>query len=233
LGSVFVAVLLAPVVPDVAVELFGADSPSWRNPAWRAAALLLVVAVCIGVYVVRRWLARRREADAPMPELRHYPVLVQPLSLRRYEYRPRTSERTGDLMIPEVNVDAAKPKLVVAVATPQIPLDKLEALRTGLKEDGINFTHVSISDPDDVREVVPEVVQKVLALLREREVAPHDVCFDTTGGNVPMSLAMLRAAGLYGSECCYVSSQQDQYGRAPRFQVSRSFEPNALLGAAQ
>lgn len=233
LGSVFVAVLLAPVLPDIMVELFGTDSLSWRNSVLRAGAVALVIMTCVGVDQFRRWRARRSEVRAPMPELRHYPVLVQPLSLNRYEYRPRASERPGDLTTPEVNVDAAKPTLVVAVATPQISLERLEALRTGLKEDGIEFAHVSISDPDDARKVVPEMTQRVLALLREHKIEASNVCFDTTGGNVPMSLAMLRAAALYGSECCCVSSQQDQYGRAPRSQVSRSFEPSSLLGVQQ
>ncbi len=231
-GSVFVAVLLAPVLPDAAVELFGAQSPSWRDPILRGAAVLVVIAACVGVDQVRRWHARRGEANAPMPELRHYPVLVQPLSLNRYEYRPRDTERPGDLTVPEVNVDAATPNLVVAVATPPL-LGKLDALRAGLAGDDIEFAHVSISDPDDVRQVVPEATRRTLDLLREHEIAPADVCFDTTGGNVPMSLAMLRAAALYGSDCCYVSSQQHQGGRAARSQVSRSFEPNVLLGVAQ
>ncbi|MDQ3151626.1 MAG: hypothetical protein M3R63_07895 [Actinomycetota bacterium] len=233
LGSVFVAVLLAPVLPDAAVELFGAPSPTWRNPVLRGAAVLLVIAVCVGVDQIRRWRARRREARAPMPELGHYAVLVQPLSPKRYGYRPRASERPGDKTVPEVNVDAAAPRLVVAVATPQIHAVSLDELKVSLAADDVDFDVVSVSEPDDVKEVVPEVTQRVLAKLREHDVDPADVCFDTTGGNVPVSLAMLRAAALYGSDCCYVSSRQDRDGRAPRTQLPRSFDPAALFGATQ
>ena len=233
LGSVFVAVLLAPVLPDAAVELFGAPSPTWRNPVLRGAAVLLVIAACVGVDQIRRWRARRREARAPMPELGHYAVLVQPLSPQRYGYRSRESGRTGDLMVPEVNVDAASPRLVVAVATPQIPAASVDELKANLAVDDVDFDVVSISEPDDVKQVVPEVTQRVLATLREHDVDPGDVCFDTTGGNVPVSLAMLRAAALYGSDCCYVSSRLDRDGRAPRSQLPRSFDPAALFGATQ
>ncbi len=232
LGSVFVAVLLAPVLPDVAVELFGGLSPSWRDPALRGAAVLLVIVTCVGVDLFRRWRARRREINAPMSELRHYPVLVQPLSLHKYEYRPQSTGRPGDLNVPEANVIAATPGLVVAVASPPL-LGQLDGLRAGLAADGIGFAHVSISDPNDVREVVPEVTQRVLTLLREHEIKPDDVCFDTTGGNVPISLAMLRAAALHGSDCCYVSSRQDKHGREARSQVSRSFDPVELVGVQQ
>lgn len=233
LGSVFVAVLLAPVLPDAAVELFGAPSPSWRNPALRGAAVLVVILACVGVDQIRRWHARRRETHAPMPELRHYPVLVQPLSPKRYGYRPRDAGRTGDLMVPEVNVDAASPRLVVAVATPQIPGSSLDELKAGLTTDGVAFDVVSISEPDDVKQVVPEVTQRVLTKLREQQVDPGDVCFDTTGGNVPVSLAMLRAAAIYGSDCCYVSSRLGRDGRTPRTQFPRSFDPAVLFGASR
>ncbi len=231
LGSVFVAVLLAPVLPDAAVELFGAPSPAWRNPVLRGAAVFVVIVACVGVDQVRRWRARRREASAPMPELGHYAVLVQPLSPKRYGYRPRHSGRTGDRMVPEVNVDAATPRLVVAVATPQIPAASVDDLKANLAADDVDFDVVSISEPGDVKQVVPEVTQRILAKLREHDVGPGDVCFDTTGGNVPVSLAMLRAAALYGSDCCYVSSRLDGDGRAPHSQVPRSFDPAGLFGA--
>ncbi|MGH8918124.1 MAG: hypothetical protein ACRD0H_07275, partial [Actinomycetes bacterium] len=233
LGSVFVAVLLAPVLPDVAVEFFGAPSPSWRNPVLRGAAVLGVIVACVGVDQIRRWHARRREADSPISQLGHYPVLVQPLSPKQYDYRPRDTGRTGDLTVPEVNVDAARPRLVIAVATPQVPAASVDELRAGLAADGVDFDVVSISDPGDVKQVVPEVPQLVLAKLREHEVDPGKVCFDTTGGNIPVSLAMLRAAALYGSDCCYVSSRMDRDGRAPRTQSPRSFDPAALFGAPQ
>lgn len=232
LGSVFVAVLLAPLLPDAAVELFGAPAPGWRNPLLRGAAVVLVVVACVGVDQIRRQLARHRERTALMPELGHYSVLVQPLS-PQYSYRPRGSDRTGDRLVPEVNVDAATPRLLVAVATPQITAESLDKLRTGLATNGVDFDLITVSEPNDVKKVVPEVTQRVLARLREHQVDPADVCFDTTGGNVPMSLAMLRAATLYGSHCCYVSSRLNRDHRAPHSQISRSFNPAELFGAPE
>ena len=230
LNSVFVAVLLAPVLPEIALDFFGAPSPHWRNPALRGAAVLLVTVACVGVYQIRRWRARRREREAPMPELRHYPVLVQPLS-PHYTYRPRGKGRTGDRQVPEVNVDAATPRLVVTVVTPQVSDARLGELRAGLAVDEVKLDVVHISEPNNVKQVVPNLTHQVLAKLREHQVEAADVCFDTTGGNVPMSLAMLRAAALYGSSCCYVSSEMGRDGRTPHTQVSRSFDPAALFGA--
>jgi len=232
LKSVFVAVLLAPVLPDIFVEFFGGSSPQWRNPALRATAIIVVVLICISVYQAQRWNARRREKDAPMPEMGPYPVLVQPLSPNRYGYRPRDHGRTGDRTVPEVNVDAAAPRLVIAVASPQITHESRSELRTGLAADDVKLDVVDISEPDDVKKVVPDVTQKVLAKLREHQIDPGDVCFDTTGGNVPISLAMLRAAAVYGSDCCYVSSRLDRDGRAPYSQLARSFDPVALFGVS-
>lgn len=190
-----------------------------------------MIAVCVGVYVTRRWYAHRREIGAPMPGLGHYAVLVQPLSPNRYGYRPRDTGRTGDLTVPEVNVDTARPRLVVAVATPQILAASVDELKVSLAQDDVDCEVVSISEPNDVKQVVPNVTQQVLAKLRERNIEPGDVCFDTTGGNVPMSLAMLRAAALYGSDCCYVSSQMNRDGRTPRTQWPRSFDPTDLFGS--
>lgn len=134
-------------------------------------------------------------------------------------------------MVPEVNVDAATPRLVVAVATPQISAASVDDLKVCLAADDVDFDVVSISEPNDVKQVVPDVTQLVLAKLREHRVDPGEVCFDTTGGNVPISLAMLRAAALYGSNCCYVSSRLNGDGRAPHTQLARSFDPTVLFGA--
>lgn len=230
IDSVLVAVLLAPILPDILLDFFGAPSPRWRNPALRGTALLVVIAACVGVYLTRRWYANRREIGAPISDMGHYAVLVQPLSPNRYNYRPRNTGRTGDLTVPEVIVDNARPRLVVAVATPQILPASVDELKISLAKDDVDFEVVSISEPNDVKQVVPDVTQRVLSKLRERNIEPGDVCFDTTGGNVPMSLAMLRAAALYGSDCCYVSSQMDRDGRTPRTQWPQSFDPTDLFG---
>jgi hypothetical protein len=230
LESVFIAVLLAPVLPEVAVDFFGGALPYWRNSVLRCAAVLVVLLACGVVYQWRRWLVRRRQAEAPMPEMGHYEVLVQPMS-PKYTYR-LPERRESDRSVPEVTVDAARPELLVAIVTPEVEREgkNQNQLREGLRASRVELEIVRISNAKDVKKVVNETINKVLATLQQRQVKPDRVCFDITGGTKPMSLAMLRAAALYGSDCCYVSSEVDRDGRLPHTQCARSFDPVTLFG---
>lgn len=228
LESVFVAVLLAPVLPEIAVDVLGRVFPHWLL---RCAAVLTVLLLCMLVHYARRCYARRRQREAPMPKMGHYKVLVQPMS-PSYTYYSR-DKRERDPAVPEVTVDAARPRLVIAVVSREYQTDKQQQMRRGLAADDVEVEIVEISNVNEVDQAVREASQKVLALLRERKVKPEQVCFDTTGGTVPMSFAMLRAAALYGSDCCYVSSKYIQGERQPYTQCARSFNPVELVPAPE
>jgi hypothetical protein len=228
LRNVVFAVLFVPVLPDVAVEAFGSDQPRWLNPSLRFAALAVII---VGLVLFNRcqlWLAARRAAaSVGMHRMREYPVVVLPMGPRQAAYR-ESSNRGGDPSSTEVIVDTARPTLVVAVATDAVSADLLDNVRAGLRADRIGFDVVLLDDPTDVEVTVPEGAGKVLDLLHRRQVGPSDVCFDTTGGNVPMSLAMLHAAARYGADCCYVSSLQEYGQRLPRTQKATTFAPTVL-----
>lgn len=230
LRNVVFAVLFVPVLPDIAVEAFGPDSGElrWANPGLRLAALLVIV---VGLVLFNRyqlWLtARRAAASAGMHRMRRYRVVVLPMGPRQAVYR-ETSNRRGDLSSTEVIVDKAKPALVVAMTTDAVSDGELDAVRAGLRAYGIQFDTVSLDDPTDVEKAVPEGSANVIEALRRHQVDPSDVCFDVTGGNVPMSLAMLHAAAHYGADCCYVSSKQEQGERLPKTQKVTTFVPAAL-----
>jgi hypothetical protein len=118
------------------------------------------------------------------------------------------------------------------MTTDAVSDDQLDAVRAGLRAYGIKFDTVPLDDPTDVEKAVPEGSTNVIEALRRYQVDPSDVCFDITGGNVPMSLAMLHAAARYGADCCYVSSKQEQGERLSKTQKVTTFAP-AVLAAGQ
>jgi hypothetical protein len=231
LRNVVFAVLFVPVLPDIAVDAFG-GGPRWLNPVLRAAALLVII---VGLVLFNRWqlwlAARRAAISVGMHRMRPYRVVVLPMGPRQAQYRESAS-RGRDPSSTEVIVDEARPELVVAMTTDAVPDDQLDEVRAGLRARGIRFDTVRLDDPSDVEKAVPEGSAAVIEVLRRHQVKPSDVCFDTTGGNVPMSLAMLHAAATYGSECCYVSSKQEQGQRLPKTQKVTTFAP-AVLAAEQ
>jgi hypothetical protein len=232
LRNVVFAVLFVPVLPDIAVEAFGGDEPRWLNPTLRVAALLVIITGLVLFNRWQLWLAARRAATSVgMHRMRHYRVVVLPMGPRQAEYRESASRR-GDPSSTEVIVDRATPRLVVAMTTDAVSDDRLDAVRAGLRACGIRFDTIPLDDPTDVEKAVPEGSAAVIEALRRHQVDPADVCFDTTGGNVPMSLAMLHAAARYGSDCCYVSSQQEQGQRLPKTQKVTTFAP-MILAAGQ
>lgn len=228
LRNVVFAVMLVPVLPNIAVDVFGDDHSRWLNPTLRVAALVVIVASLLLFNQVQLWLVRRREAANPVRDrMGRYDVIVVPMSPKVSVYRPQ-ADRRGDHSPPEVVARRAQPALVIGVATRAISHEQIDDTRAGLRADGIDFETVTLTEPYDAAVTVPETAMLVLELLRNRKVAPSAVCFDTTGGTVPMSLAMLHAASRYGSDCCYVSSGSRDGVRLPNTQVVTSFDPAAL-----
>jgi len=227
LRNVVFAVLLVPVLPDIAVDAFGDDEPRWWKPLLRILALSAIVVVLVMFNWFQLWMARRRAVSVVLHRMRAYGVVVLPMSPRRSTFRPAT-DQTGDPSPPEVIIGQARPTLVVGVATKAVSADQIDSVRAGLHVEGIELEIVRLADPDDAEVTVPEATKVVLDLLQRRNVNPSDVCFDTTGGTVPMSLAMLHAAARYGSDCCYVSSGSRDGVRLPNTQKVSSFDPAAL-----
>jgi hypothetical protein len=230
MSSVLVGVLLAPVLPDVAVDLGGAARPWWTNPALRIGSLLLVLVVCVLAYRAQLAVTRRRalRAGYALSGIGRRDVLVLPIGLRS-GYTPR-DRRTGEKTVIEWLVDSSRPAHVIGVATPQVN-DLLPGIRMGLAADGVRFDSVEIRDAGDPDTAVADAQSLVISMVQSRSLTGRTCYVDTTGGSVPMSLAMLRVGSLLGAECTYVSSEYKDRALVPGSQKGRAFDPVALLTA--
>ncbi len=232
LTSVFVAVILAPVAPDIAVDLLGDPASPWRDPLLRFVAPVLVLVLCVLVYRAQVGVAARRSKRHPyrLTGVEQHDVLVLPLGHNStYESRRR---RTKSKTIPDWLVDTVAPTLVIAVATPQIESAMIDEMRTNLASDDVEFDHVVLSDGRDPAIVVPEAEDQVLAKLKSRNLLTTSCAVDVTGSTVPMSIAMLRVASLLGATCTYVASRRyEDNSPVLGSQVGKSFDPRALLAA--
>jgi CRISPR-associated protein (Cas_Cas02710) len=230
LSSVFVGVILAPIAPDAAVDVFGDPTSWWLDPLLRFGALVLVLVLCVLVYRARVGLAARRSRRSPyrLTGVERHDVLVLPLG-HNSTYQSR-SDRTKPKTVPDWLVDAVAPTLVIAVATPQINSAMIDGLRTQLAADGIDFDHVELRGGGDLALGVPDAEHEILAKLKARNLLTTPCAVDVTGGTVPMSIAMLRVASLLGATCTYVFSTEYKDNKpVPGTQVGKSFDPRALL----
>jgi len=227
LSSVLVAVLLAPVLPDIAVDVFGGGEPRWRDPLLRGLAVIAVCVACVGVYRYRRW-RLVRSASASVRSLPACDVLVLPMSASSTFRVPQ--RQAGDYSVPEYLVNNTTPSVVVAVATRETS-QRLAGLTAALSECDITVHSVTIDDPQDPRATVRDIPARVGELIEEFGLAGQRICVDVTGGTGAMSLGMLRLAALRAAECVYVSSDFDGTGRVPRTQRGHSFDPTQLFGA--
>jgi hypothetical protein len=88
---------------------------------------------------------------------------------------------------------------------------------------------VQLSEVSDPKSTIPEVGRTVPAKLAELDPADRTVYVDITGGNVVMSLAMLRLGAVLGAECIYLASEYKNGEPVPGTQVGRAFDPAALF----
>ena len=139
LGSVFVAVLSVPVLPDIAVEVFGDEDSPW-NPVLRVAAVLVVVVACVAIEVVRRRIARRRRLRTGyrLGNLSLADLLVLPLSPGRSSFRP-PDRQTGEQSVAEKLIDETRPAMVLGITSPEVSSAEVAALRAGLDAEGVGF----------------------------------------------------------------------------------------------
>lgn len=227
ISGVLVGVLLAPVLPDVAVEVFG-GGPAWGDAVLRIIALVVVVAVCVAVYQTQVWFARRRQAVI-LTGVGRRDVLVLPVGFR-CQYRPGP-QRTGQRTIPEWLIDTCRPAAVVLVTSPEIG-DVEAKLGKGLATEGIRYAVVQLTDVYNPDSAIPEAERGVSAKLGDMELTGLPTYVDTTAGNVVMSLAMLRVARALGAECTYVASRYQHKTLVPGSQSGRAFDPTRLFGTA-
>ena len=232
LGSVFVAVLSVPVLPDIAVEVFGDADSRWRNPVLRVAAVLVVVVACVAIEVVRRRIARRRRLRTGyrLGNLSLADLLVLPLSPGRSSFRP-PDRQTGEQSVAEKLIDETRPAMVLGITSPEVSSAEVAALRAGLDAEGVGFVQVHISDAFDPMVAVPECERAVIAAVGRLEEAPESICVDVTSGTKTMTLAMMRVAALLHAECAYVSARFDGANRLPNTQRAHGFSPQLTGGA--
>ncbi|MGH3940488.1 MAG: hypothetical protein ACRDTG_17990, partial [Pseudonocardiaceae bacterium] len=201
LGTAGAAVLLAPVLPAIAVDAFGAEGGAAVFARLSAVGALEIV--CYGIYLVETWQYRKhlKTVKARSVEAQQRDTLVLPLS-RGTQVRPRGS-RDGAPTLGEILLHRTQPRRVVLVSAPGgEAAEWLRITRTALDEDGLDTTAFTMRSPDSVEWLVEDLAQYIED---ERENGqPWDggnTVFDLTGGTVAMSLAMLRTAAAVGAEC--------------------------------
>lgn len=232
LESVFIAVLLIPVVPDLFVDWLGDPGRPQRNGVLRVLAVITVFTLAVLVGIARNaWVRHRGErARRPFTPLPAADVLVLPISARSDPYlRKQRRDRAPE--IPEFLCEESTPKTVVGVLTPRTA-PMADDLATELAADGIAFQPVLIEDAHRPVAAV-EDSDKILDQLRALGVPADRVLIDVTGGSVPLTLAMMRVAGVLGARCVYVSTDVDSDGRrVPYSQRGHAFDPRAITGEA-
>jgi hypothetical protein len=232
LGGVFVAVLLVPLLPDIAIELFGGDSPPWLNPVLRVSSVALTVVVVVIVYLVReRARIRAARSVTSLRGLSQADVLVLPLSPERGKPTYTSQERRkDDPTAPELLIDTVQPDMVVAVLTPQFDDTALRRLEEELDGEGIALAVVRIDDAGDPSVAVPQTSSRLQELVGKHELEASSIYVDVTGGTKTMTLAMARAASLINADCVYVGSQHTATGGPlPGSQRPYRFDPAQLL----
>lgn len=174
----------------------------------------------------QRRLAQRRSRAAVLTGIGTCEVLVLPVGLRCVYRLER--ERVGARSIPEWLVDTCRPEAVVIVSSPQVG-DVEAKLGRGLTAAGIAYACVELPDVVDAKDAIPEAERRVPDAVAKLDVAGRRTYVDTTGGNVIMSLAMLRVGAVLGAECTYLASEYRAGEPVPGTQVGRAFDPAALF----
>jgi hypothetical protein len=224
LQSVILAVLLAPVLPDIAVDAFGDVAPAWLLRI--LAALGLFVLCCVAYWWSRRT-ARKRAANAGVKLRRPDPcdVLVLGLSLGKEPHF--RLNRTGDAKISEHLLDAVKPSTVILIASPAV--NYLDETQRNIESIGKTVHLVQISDAYDPGTVLREIPDKVREILHHHKLLSKRIYVDITGGTAVMSVAMLRLALIVKAKAAYVWSDWHDGKRVPDSERSITFDPRDAL----
>jgi hypothetical protein len=225
LSGAFVAVLLAPVLPDVLVDTLGHWAPAWLL---RIFAILTVFVLCIAVYAWKRRLERKWAAkyqDPGFHRVKRCDVLVVGLS-QDAKYRSADKGR-NDPAIPEYLVQHTRPSTVVLVSTPEV--QRLNEIQRNMSADGITVYIVPLSDAYDPKKMVPEISRGVLQIIDTKKLTGKQINVDVTSGTKIMSLAMFHLAQILNGNAVYVWREQENGEPKPGTQQSISFNPQDVL----
>lgn len=233
LQSVFVAILLTPVLPDVAVDLFGDAAKPERDALLRFGAVAVVVGVCVAVYAIQATRARRdlaRRARAPLGALDRADLLIAAISLRRGGHLPyeRVSRRSRAMEVVEFLVHSVRPQTVLGVVSPDVDKEVVDQLSNEFAADGITFVPVHITDAYEPAVVIREAAS-VMTAARELKIEGTHILVDVTSGTVAMSLAMMRVANGLGARCASVSSRFRNGVRVPGEVSGHQFDPRLVI----
>lgn len=228
-GGVFVAVLLLPIAPDVAIDFFGGPAPSWRNPALRVGALIIVVLLVLVRYRARERARIRSARGGTMTGLGQAQVLALALSPERKNpdkptYTPPARRRDHPSGA-ELLIDTVRPRKVLAVVTPQFADTDLARFTAALREDGIELVVVRIDDGTDPSVAVSQTAERLV----QAAPAADTIYVDVTGGTKAMTLGMVRAASILGADCVYVASQFKDGRMLPGNPKPYNFNPRDMF----
>lgn len=204
LGTAGIAVLLAPVLPDLAVDIFGDPTAPARDWWLRLLALAFLIALVLGLTAANlRWTARRtrRRGRDPFADLRPAEVLAVSLSLGKDNTLPytRIDRRAGPgPQIVEFLAAGTTPTTVVGVISPQVDQTTVDSLTAEFAADGIGFTPVRISEAYEPHAVIGES-RGIADTIARLDVPGSQILVDTTAGTIPMTLAMMRVAATLGA----------------------------------
>ncbi|ABW10820.1 hypothetical protein Franean1_1373 [Parafrankia sp. EAN1pec] len=234
LQSALVALLLAPVLPDILIDLTGVEGKATAGV--RLGGVALVAAACVAVFAVQNRRHRRDLAriGTLTSNVQPHDTLIIALSLRAGpQYQPRAL-RTGRLpSILEILVDRITPKTVILLRSPDVPDDAWTQTRDGLTSDGLQTGLLAVPNCEDPVDFVAYVNR---ALSRGPSGgAVYDltsVAVDVTGGTKLMSLAMARLAAELDASCVYVTKAfRDADTIEPGTQIPYQFDPRQIVNA--
>lgn len=231
LGTAGAAVLLAPVLPDIAVETFGVEGGAAAIA--RVSALGALVIACYGIYRVESWRYRKHLKTVVTRSIKaqQRDTLVLPLS-KGTQIRSQGG-RTGAPTLGEILVRQVQPRRVVLVSAPGGEAEEwLRVTRTALAKDGIDTTTFTMRSRNSVEWLVEDLTQHIDdERANGQSWDGSSIVFDLTGGTLPMSLAMLRTAAAVGAECLYITVEYGPDGPIPGTQKDRQIDPKAFMRA--
>jgi hypothetical protein len=232
LQSVVIALVLAPVLPDMAIDV--THTHGWAAALTRLLAVLAVVLLSAIAFLVQNLRYRRRARLTPPVFLGidHRHTLILPMGLGGGPvplYR-RRADRTGDIHgVGELLVEAVQPTRVILVRSEAVDPAAAETILTALTQDGYETDVFRITNANDVTTVAEDLRRAIDTYRAQGNTWDGNaLSIDVTGGTVPMSLALLRVAAQAAAPCVYITKQQRGRDIVAGSQQPRQFDPRLL-----
>lgn len=233
-GGTFVAVLIMPVLPDMFVELWGAQPElrdAWLRLSAIGSALLIILAWLVTDYCRQK--KKARERAEMYDDLGRADVVILPLgnndTYTRYAKRARVAARTCEFII-----DQTKPRITFLISD-ALPAT-LATFEGSLKADGIEeVVVIAIDDVMNPEHLLIAESARMIEIIEPRIKAGDKVYVDITGGTAVMSLAMVQLAATLGAECVYVSEEKNAKTgtRIKGTNRPHRFHPSLLSGSSE